>query len=172
VAVSVSSFVPKPHTPFQWYGQNGMDELERKQQLLRTLFRDRSVTFSWHDARVSFLEAVFARGDRRLGEVLLTAWRRGAKFDGWSEYFQFDVWQEAFRETGIDPQFYAERERGAAEALPWDHLSAGVDKSFLRREYEQALSAAPTADCRRGDCRACGVCQGLGVDIIDWGTPR
>jgi radical SAM family uncharacterized protein len=171
VAVSVSSFVPKPHTPFQWYGQNGMDELERKQQLLKTLFRDRSVSFSWHDARVSFLEAVFARGDRRLGDVLLAAWRRGAKFDGWSEYFKFDIWQEAFRETGIDPWFYAGRERDAAEVLPWDHLSAGVDKSFLRREYEQALAAAPTPDCRRGDCRVCGVCQGLGVDVIDWGTP-
>ncbi len=169
VSVSVSSFVPKPHTPFQWFGQNDIAELERKQQLLKNLFRDRSVSFSWHDARVSFLEAVFARGDRRLGEVLLAAWRRGAKFDGWSEYFRFDVWLDAFRAAGIDPHFYTGRERSADEVLPWDHLSAGVDKSFLRREYDQAMAAVPTADCRRGECRACGVCQGLGVDIIDWG---
>ncbi len=170
VSVSVSSFVPKPHTPFQWYGQNDMAELERKQQLLKSLFKDRSISFSWHDAHVSFLEAVFARGDRRLGEVLLAAWRLGAKFDGWSEYFKFALWQDAFRETGVDPHFYAGRERSADEVLPWDHLSAGVDKAFLEREYRQALAAAPTADCRRGDCRVCGVCQGLGVDIIDWGV--
>ncbi len=170
VSVSVSSFVPKPHTPFQWYGQNDMAELERKQQLLKSLFKDRSVSFSWHDAHVSFLEAVFARGDRRLGEVLLAAWRQGAKFDGWSEYFKFALWQEAFREAGVDPHFYAGRERTADEVLPWDHLSAGVDKPFLEREYRQALDAAPTPDCRRGDCRVCGVCQGLGVDIIDWGV--
>ncbi|MDT8902251.1 TIGR03960 family B12-binding radical SAM protein [Anaeroselena agilis] len=170
VSVSVSSFVPKPHTPFQWYGQDAVAELERKQQLLKSLFKDRSISFSWHDAHVSFLEAVFARGDRRLGEVLLAAWRRGAKFDGWSEYFKFTVWQDAFNETGVDPHFYAGRERTADEVLPWDHLSAGVDKSFLEREYRQALAADPTPDCRRGDCRVCGVCQGLGVDIIDWGT--
>lgn len=170
VSVSVSSFVPKPHTPFQWYGQDGMAELERKQQLLKSLFRDRSISLSWHDAKVSYLEAVFARGDRRLGPVVTAAWRRGAKFDGWSEYFKFDIWREAFAETGVDPDFYARRERPADETLPWDHLSAGVDKAFLRREYEQALSASPTADCRRGDCHACGVCQGLGVDIVDWGA--
>lgn len=170
VSVSVSSFVPKPHTPFQWYGQNDIAELERKQQLLKSLFKDRSVSFSWHDAHVSFLEAVFARGDRRLGEVLLAAWRRGAKFDGWSEYFKFALWQDAFRDTGVDPHFYAGRERTADEVLPWDHLSAGVDKAFLEREYRQSLAAAPTPDCRRGDCRVCGVCQGLGVDIIDWGA--
>ncbi|HWQ61401.1 MAG TPA: B12-binding domain-containing radical SAM protein, partial [Negativicutes bacterium] len=105
------------------------------------------------------------------GQALLAAWRRGAKFDGWSEYFKFDVWLEAFRETGIDPHFYSGRERTAGEVLPWDHLSAGVDKSFLRREYDRALAASPTPDCRRGECSACGVCQGLGVDIIDWGTP-
>jgi radical SAM family uncharacterized protein len=172
ISVSVSSFVPKPHTPFQWYGQNAMAELERKQQLLKTLFRDRSISLSWHDARVSFLEAVFARGDRRLGKALLAAWRLGAKFDGWSEYFKLDTWLEAFDEAGIDPYFYAGRERSASEVLPWDHLSTGVDKAFLRREYAQAMAASPTADCRRGDCRACGVCQGLGVDIMDWGTDK
>jgi len=170
VTVSVSSFVPKPHTPFQWFGQDSVAELERKQHLLKSLFRDRSITFRYHDARVSYLEAVFSRGDRRLGRVLLAAWRGGAKFDGWTEHFRYDVWQEAFRQTGVDPDFYARRERNAAELLPWDHLSAGVDKSFLRREYEQALAARPAADCRRGECRACGVCQGLGVDIIDWGA--
>ncbi|MDR3589312.1 MAG: TIGR03960 family B12-binding radical SAM protein [Negativicutes bacterium] len=169
VTVSVSSFVPKPHTPFQWYGQNAASELERKQQLLRSLLKDRSITFNWHDSRVSFLEGVFARGDRRLGQVLLTAWRQGARFDGWSEHFKYDVWLDAFAQTGIDPVSYAQRERGFKEKLPWDHLSPGVDKSFLLREYQQAMAGAPTEDCRRKTCSACGVCQGLGVDVVDWG---
>lgn len=170
VTVSVSSFVPKPHTSFQWYGQNSIEELERKQRLLKSLLRDRSISFSWHDAPVSFLEAVFARGDRKVGKALLAAWRRGARFDGWSEHFRYDFWLEAFAETGIDPHFYAGRERAATELLPWDHLSAGVDKTFLAREYQRALAGDSTADCRRDQCSACGVCQGLGVNVVDWGA--
>lgn len=169
ISVSVSSFVPKAHTPFQWYGQNSIAELERKQQLLRSQFKDRSISLSWHDAQVSYLEAVFARGDRRLGRVLLAAWRQGAKFDGWSEFFKFAIWQDAFASEGIDPDFYAARERPQDEPLPWDHLGAGVDKEFLASEYRQAMAGEVTADCRRGECRGCGVCQGLGIDIIDWG---
>lgn len=170
VTVSVSSFVPKPHTSFQWYGQNSIEEIERKQRLLKTLLRDRSISFSWHDAQISFLEAVFARGDRRVGKALLAAWRGGAKFDGWSEHFHYDVWMEAFKESGVDPYFYAERERPQDELLPWDHLSAGVDKKFLSREYERALSGDLTVDCRRDHCSTCGVCQGLGVNVVDWGA--
>ncbi|MBP2653290.1 MAG: rimO 1 [Firmicutes bacterium] len=172
VTVSVSSFVPKPHTAFQWYAQNDMVEIERKQQLLRSLLRDRNISFNWHDVKVSFLEGVFARGDRRLGKVLLSAWQQGAKFDGWSEHFRFDVWQEAFRQSGIDPAFYALRDREHNEVLPWDHLSSGVDKEFLLQEYRAALAGGLTVDCRRGMCGDCGVCSGLGVEVIDWGEGR
>ncbi|MDR3562871.1 MAG: TIGR03960 family B12-binding radical SAM protein [Negativicutes bacterium] len=168
VTVSVSSFVPKPHTPFQWFGQIPGSEIERKQQLLRSLLKDRSISFSWHDSRISFLEGVFSRGDRRLSAVLTAAWRQGARFDGWSEHFKNQVWLDAFQQTGIDPAFYALRERQLTEKLPWEHLSSGVDKVFLQREYAQALSGAATADCRREECSACGVCQGLGVEVVDW----
>lgn len=169
VTVSVSSFVPKPHTAFEWFGQNPVEELERKQKLLRSLIKDRSISLSWHDARTSFLEGVFARGDRRLGKVLLRAWQNGAKFDGWSEHFNYAVWMEAFAAEGIDPVFYANRERALQEYLPWEHLSAGVDKSFLAREWQAAKDAAFTPDCRHENCMACGVCQELEVNVVDWG---
>jgi len=169
VTLSVSSFVPKAHTAFQWYGQNTVDELHRKQQLLRSLIKDRHITLNWHDARVSFLEGVFARGDRRLGQVLVEAWRRGARFDGWSEYFKFDVWLDTFRDLGIDPAFYAQRERDMDEVLPWDHIHSGVDKEFLQQQYELALNGQATVDCRRELCAGCGVCQNLDVAVIDWG---
>jgi radical SAM family uncharacterized protein len=168
VTVSVSSFVPKPHTPFQWFGQNEIAEIERKQQLLKARFRDRAISFNWHDARTSFLEGVFARGDRRLGKVLLTAWENGAKFDGWSEHFNYDVWMQAFAENGVDPHFYANRHRNQAEVMPWDHLSSGADKAFLWRELQNAKEEAVTLDCRRNACSACGVCPGLGVEVLDW----
>ncbi|VBB07872.1 radical sam [Lucifera butyrica] len=168
VTVSVSSFVPKPQTAFQWFGQNPVAELERKQQILKSLLKERDISFHWHDSPTSFLEGIFARGDRRLAAVLLKAWELGAKFDGWSEHFNYDAWLEAFRQTGMDPAFYANRTRLGNECLPWDHLHSGVDKSFLQQEYEQALQGAATPDCRRDTCSGCGVCQGLGVEVIDW----
>lgn len=170
VTVSVSSFVPKPHTAFQWFGQNTTAEIERKQQFLRALLKDRGISFNWHDAKISFLEGVFARGDRRLGQVLLAAWRAGARFDGWSEHFKFDVWMDAFAQCGLEPEFFAYRERNLDEIMPWDHLSTGADKAFFTAEYKQALSGALTSDCRRDSCQVCGVCQACGVDIIDWGA--
>jgi radical SAM family uncharacterized protein len=170
VTVSVSSFVPKPHTPFQWFGQNSTEEIERKQRLLRTRLKDRNITFNWHDARTSLLEGVFSRGDRRLGQVLLAAWQGGAKFDGWSEHFKYDVWMAAFHSAGIDPYHYAGRERAMTEHLPWDHITAGVDKEFLKREYQKAIASQLTEDCRRGQCSDCGVCSGLGVEVLDWGN--
>lgn len=169
VTVSVSSFVPKAHTAFQWFGQNTPEMLREKQQYLKTQLADRRITFRWHDPQVSFLEGVFARGDRRLGRVLLWAWRHGARFDGWSEHFRPDIWRQAFAATGLDPAFYAQRTHGQAEVLPWDHLSTGVDKSFLRREWAAAQRGNFTADCRHGKCGGCGVCGGLGVSVIDWG---
>jgi len=169
VTVSVSSFVPKPHTAFQWFGQNSVAEIERKQKLLRSLIKDRSISLSWHDARTSFLEGVFSRGDRRLGKVLLQAWQQGARFDGWSEHFKYTVWMEAFAAVGIDPDFYARRDRELGEFLPWEHLSSGVDKSFLAKEWLAAQQESLTADCRHKHCGACGVCQALDANVVDWG---
>ncbi|MGL5514426.1 MAG: TIGR03960 family B12-binding radical SAM protein, partial [Sporomusa sp.] len=169
VTVSVSSFVPKPHTAFQWFGQDPVVEIERKQRLLRSLIKDRSISLNWHDARTSFLEGAFSRGDRRLGKVLLRAWQNGAKFDGWSEHFRYDAWLEAFNAEGLDPAFYASRDRELDEHLPWDHLSSGVDKRFLAREWQAAKEQICTPDCRRQLCGACGVCQQLDAKIVDWG---
>lgn len=168
VTVSVSSFVPKPHTPFQWFPQNSREEIERKQQLLKARLRDRNISYNWHDSQTSFMEGVFARGDRRLGKVLLTAWQNGVRFDGWSEHFRYDVWMDAFAAHGVDPHFYANRERSQDELLPWDHLSSGVTKEFLQREYKNAVAAAFTPDCRRDVCSACGACPNLGVKVVDW----
>ncbi|WP_110953354.1 TIGR03960 family B12-binding radical SAM protein [Anaerosinus massiliensis] len=168
VTVSVSSFVPKPHTAFQWFAQNTEEELARKQQLLKEAIRDRSIQFKYHDSKTSFLEGVIARGDRRLGQVILEAWKQGAKFDGWSEHFQYDVWMQAFETCGIDPTFYNQRERNENEVLPWDHISSGVQKEFLLREYKKAVDEKFTEDCRRGRCSACGVCTNLDVKVVDW----
>lgn len=168
VTVSVSSFVPKPQTAFQWFGQNKIAEIEEKQELLKSLLKQSGISFNWHDAKTSFLEGVFARGDRRLGKVIQRAWKNGAKFDGWSEHFNFNTWMQAFQEEGIDPHFYAGRTRPENEVLPWDHLNSGVHKAFLLREYDQAVAAAYTIDCRRDRCEACGVCPQLTAKVIDW----
>lgn len=168
VNVSVSSFVPKPHTAFQWFGQNSMEELERKQQLLKSCLKDRDISFNWHDAGTSFLEGVFARGDRRLSKALRLAWQQGVRFDGWSEQFKFDVWMDAFKQAELDPGFYANRERNQDELLPWEHVSSGVDKTFLLREYLNAISENITSDCRHEACSTCGVCPVLDAAVIDW----
>ncbi len=168
VTVSVSCFVPKPHTAFQWFGQNTMEELERKQRLLKENIKDRAINFSYHDAKTSYLEGVFARGDRRLGKVLLEAWKLGVKFDGWSEHFKYETWLEAFKICDVNPNFYNQRERDKEEILPWDHLSSGANKEFFLREYKNAVSEKFTPDCRHDRCSACGVCQNLNVQVIDW----
>lgn len=169
LTISVSSYVPKPHTPFQWVGQNSITQIEEKQRMLAGLLRDRRISFNWHDAKLSYMEGTFARGDRRMGKVLFTAWKLGCKFDGWSEHFHFDRWMQAFTETGLDPAFYNERERQTDELFPWAHIDAGVTTTFLRREHDAALAGEFTADCRRGTCSSCGVCQVLDVDVVDWG---
>lgn len=169
VTISVASFVPKSHSAFQWYGQNEVSEITRKQQYLRSLIRDRNISYNYHDGRTSFLEGVFARGDRRLSAVIAQAWQKGAKYDGWTEHFRYDIWMKAFEAVGLDPAFYASRERDPAELLPWDHLDAAVDKGFLLTEYKRAVAEEFTSDCRRDLCSACGVCPGLSAEIIDWG---
>lgn len=169
VTVSASSFVPKPYTAFQWFGQNDLETLRRKQFLLKDALKVKNITFQYHDAKTGIIEAVFARGDRRVGKALLAAWQKGARFDGWSDCFSFERWQEAMTEAGLDIDFYAARERGMDEVFPWEHIQPAVDRRFLRREWEKAQAQQLTHDCRRGSCTGCGVCQKLGVDIIDWG---
>ena len=155
ITVSTAFFVPKPHTAFQWEGQISMEEYHRRVKLLRENMRGRSISYNWHDPDTSFLEAVFARGDRRVADVIEHAWRAGARFDSWSEYFSFQRWLDAFERCGVDPHFYAGRERSRDEALPWDMISTGVRKDYLWREREQCYRAAVTPDCRRR-CTACG----------------
>lgn len=169
VTVSASSFVPKPYTAFQWFGQNDLETLRRKQFLLKDALKVKNITFQYHDAKTGIIEAVFARGDRRVGKALLAAWQKGARFDGWSDCFSFERWQEAMNEAGLDIDFYAARERGMDEVFPWEHIQPAVDRRFLCREWEKAQAQQLTHDCRRGSCTGCGVCQKLGVDIIDWG---
>jgi hypothetical protein len=130
--------------------------LEEKQKFLRERLRRRKVKFKWHNAEASFLEAVFARGDRRLGEVILKAWEKGCRFDGWRENFQFGFWMKAFQEAGMDPYFYAHRERSDEEVFPWDHLDSGVERKFLMSERERAKEGKPTSDCRIS-CGNCGI---------------
>lgn len=138
ITVSVASFVPKPFTPFQWMGQCSVEEIERKQRYLRGLFTNRNIKFAYHDAKTGYIEAILARGDRRLSDVLETVWKHGATYDSWTEFFDFDRWMEAFRECGLDPDFYAARERALDEAMPWDHIHCGVTKDFLRKEWRLA----------------------------------
>jgi len=159
INVSVSTFVPKPLTPFQWVSQLPHSLVEERLASLQKKFRRPGLRLKWHHPGHSLLEAVFARGDRRLGSVLLRAWQLGARFDGWTELLREDIWQTAFIESGLDPSFYAQRERDHDEILPWDHLSSGVEKSFLLREYDKALAEEFTQDCRWSGCVACGVCD-------------
>ena len=168
VTVSVSCFVPKAYTPFQWFAQVPQEEFERRQQLLKESIRDRAISFHYHDARASVLEGVLSRGDRRLAPVIETAWRNGAKFDGWTDQFKDEVWKDAFCRCGVAPEFYSRRTRDLEEVLPWAHTSPGVSEVFLRREWQRAQEAALTHDCRRETCTGCGVCPELGCDVVDW----
>jgi len=157
LTVSVASFVPKPHTPFQWAAQDSLEALAEKQRRLKDALRPvKGVKYNYHDARTSFLEAVFARGDRRLSVVLETAYKAGCRFDSWLEMFDFDKWQAAFAAAGIDPGFYAARERQYDETLPWDIIDIGVDKTYLWKERQRSEQAATTPDCRQG-CTGCGL---------------
>ena len=155
VTLSASGFVPKAFTPFQWEPQDTIEMLHEKQRHLVSSVTTRKITCNYHDADTSFMEAVFARGDRRLGPVLLEAHRLGCKFDGWNDYFSLARWRQAFENCGVSPEFYANRRRSFDEILPWDHLDYGVSKEFFRRECEKAYAAATTPNCRE-KCSACG----------------
>jgi radical SAM superfamily enzyme YgiQ (UPF0313 family) len=153
--LSVACFIPKPFTPFQWEAQVSMEELERKQRVLAEKITDRKIRYAYHDARVSHVEAVLARGDRRLADALELACREGFKFDAWDEFFDYDRWMSVFSRTGIDPAFYANRVWGEDEVLPWDVIDCGVSKSFFRRERARAYAGNTTPNCRE-NCSGCG----------------
>ena len=155
ITISASTFVPKPFTPFQWEPQNEMDEMIRKQHYLKEKLKGvRGVTFHYHTPKVSVLEAVFARGDRRLADVLYCAWQKGCTFDAWDESFDFVKWMEAFEECGLNPDFYSTRRRGLDETFPFEHIDMRVKKAYLQNEYECAIAEETTADCRKG-CKGC-----------------
>ena len=158
VTVSTSFFVPKPFTPFQWEPQNKISDMEEKAKKLNESITNKKIVYNWHSTDVSFLEEVFAKGDRRLGEVLITAQRLGCKFDGWSDFFDYDKWMEAFRINGIDPAFYAHRRISYDEILPWDYADIGVGKKFLIEEHERAYRGETTPSCRE-KCMGCGAAQ-------------
>ncbi len=156
VTVSTSILVPKPFTPFQWAPMNQVTEVREKISSLRDAIKSKAINYNWHESALSYLEAVFARGDRKLCDVLVKAFEKGARFDGWNEYFNFELWQEAFEECGVDGDFYAYRERSYDEILPWDFIDIGVSKSYLISENEKAKEMVLTPDCRER-CTGCGI---------------
>jgi len=157
IRVSVSTFVPKPHTPCQWSAQEAEDTLSAKQELLRQGLRRAGAHLSWQNPEISLLEAAFSRGDRRLGKVIYKAWESGCRFDTWTEHFKYQNWLDAFQANGLDPAFYAHRERPLDEALPWQHIDIGVTPAFLKKEYQNIGQEKATPDCRCGSCSACGL---------------
>ncbi|MBO4378549.1 MAG: TIGR03960 family B12-binding radical SAM protein [Clostridia bacterium] len=163
VTCSASTFVPKAFTPFQWQGQDEYDTIIKKQKdLADILHQVKGVNFNWHEPELSMLEACFARGDRRMADVLYQAWKTGCRMDAWSEYLRFDLWLDAFKACGLDPAFYANRMRGEKELLPWDFIDAGVTKAYLWCEWQRALKGETTPDCRNG-CQGCGMQRFEGV---------
>jgi radical SAM family uncharacterized protein len=156
VTLSTSIFVPKPFTPFQWCAQDNMEFVRKKIYSVRSNIKSKSLTYNWHDSIVSFLEATIARGDRRVCDVLIKAYEKGAKFDGWTEHFNYEIWKEAFEECGVDGEFYAYRGRSYEEILPWDFIDIGIDRQFLVEENERAKQVQLTPDCRLG-CKLCGI---------------
>jgi radical SAM family uncharacterized protein/radical SAM-linked protein len=167
VTASVSNFVPKSHTPFQWAAQIPIVEIEARQRFLRREFGKRRIQFRWHDARLSYLEGIFSRGDRRTGALLLRAFQLGCRFDGWNDACRFDLWQQALQDTGLSAESYLRR-RLLDEPLPWDHLSSGVTKAFLQRELAHAFERTLTPDCSVERCTYCGACDFTTIRNVDY----
>ena len=155
ITASASCFVPKPQTPFQWDAQDTLETFREKQAHLKVVMKTKNVTYNWHDAETSVLEGVIARGDRRQGKAILLAWQRGCKMDGWDQCFDFEKWMQAFRDCGLDPEFYASRQRPLDEVFPWDHIGCGTRKEHLKREWERSREAEITPDCMH-QCAGCG----------------
>jgi len=167
ITVSVGGFVPKPFTPFQWFGQNTREELSRKMYLLRDeLKRDRGVQFKWHDPKATVVEGIASRGDRRLAQVIEDVWRSGGTFQEWSEFFDLDLWTSALERHGLSLDRYVYRHRAEDEVLPWDHISAGLHKDFLWQDWRDALAEVGLEDCRWTPCYDCGACTGYSVEHV------
>ncbi|MBE7042971.1 MAG: TIGR03960 family B12-binding radical SAM protein [Ruminococcaceae bacterium] len=165
ITVSSSSFIPKPFTPFSWEAQDSIETIQQKQKVLGENIHSKTIKYNYHDSKTSRLEGIFARGDRRLSEVLYTAWKKGCKMDGWTEFFKYDTWLEAFEDCHIDPDFYTARTRSYEEVFPWDHIDVGVTKEFLIRESKRAKEAKTTKPCLTAcnkcgaDCFEAGICM-------------
>lgn len=166
ITASASCFVPKPFTPFQWVGQETMDEFYRKIHLVKDNIKDNKITFNYHDPKLSYLEAIVARGDRKISKLIQRAWEKGCKFDGWSEHFNYENWVDSMEELGINGDFYALRNRSLDEILPWDFISPGVSKDYLIKEYKKSIEEQTTKDCRI-QCRGCGI-----SDCVMWGAKK
>ena len=164
VSVSVSTFVPKPFTPFQWMPLLDHETIVRRQGILRDRLRGKGLAVSWHDPESSLLEATLARGDRRVGEVIYRAWRGGARFDAWSDLLKPRVWDAAFADAGLDPDFYARRPRSLDERLPWTHVDVGVSESFLQREWSKSQRGEPSTSCL-DRCMSCGIASAYPAEI-------
>jgi len=156
IAVSVNTFIPKCHTPFQWSAMDSIENIQKKQQLLKDGFKNTGIFLSLSPLNSSLLEGWLSRGDQRTGQVIATAWQKGAKFDAWQDRLNITLWKDAFAESGIDPSFYSHRTRSIDEPLPWDFIDIGVDKSYLQKEYQHSLEGLLTSDCRL-NCHACGI---------------
>jgi len=167
VTASVGGFVPKPHTPFQWFGQNGVPELLRKVNLLRDdLRRERAVQLRWHDPKATLAEGIASRGDRRIGAVIEEVWRRGGTFQEWTEHFDLSLWEDAMASRGLSVEWYVTRHRRDDEVLPWDHVRAGLHRDFLWQDWQDALREHGIPDCRWTPCYDCGVCTGYGIEHV------
>jgi radical SAM family uncharacterized protein len=173
VTVSVGGFVPKPFTPFQWFGQNTVEELRRKINLLRDDTRkSHGVQVKWHDPKATLVEGIMSRGDRRIGAVIEEVWRQGGTFQEWNERFDLDLWLAAMASHGLDPEWFTYRHRTEDEVLPWDHLSAGLHKDFLWQDWRDSLAEVGLPDCRWTPCYDCGACTGYSIEhIVASATP-
>ena len=158
ITVSTSCFIPKPQSPFQWETQISLEEYLRRVNLLRSAITARNVTYNWHDAETSLIEAVLSKGDRRVADAIEEVWRQGGRLDAWTDYFSYERWIKAFETCGLDVDFYAHREAGKDELLPWDHIDMGVRKEHLWKEREKAYRSELSPDCRH-QCSACGAAR-------------
>ena len=158
ITISTSCFIPKPHSPFQWEAQISKEEYLRRVELLRSSIMARNVTYNWHDAETSVIEAALSRGDRKLSAVIEEVWKNGGRLEAWSDYFSYQRWVDAFARCGLDLDFYASRERGEEELLPWDMIDVGVRKAHLLHERQQCYASALSPDCRK-QCSACGAAR-------------
>jgi len=163
LSVSLASFVPKAHTPFQWEGQYSLSYLSENLKFIKRSLKGRDIEVHYHDVNLSFLEAVLARGDGRIASVIERAWKKGARFDGWNEALKMDLWFSSFEEEGLDPYWYAQRKISYSEDLPWDFIDIGISKDFLISEHRKAIRGKVTEDCRFGSCSLCGVCHKWGI---------